>query len=206
MLTLHPLGDDAYEVSLPPGVSRGRLAERLRRLDLFVDVVPGLDKLAVSFDPLSTDRRRLERALVNALKDLPLEEEEHGPPLVLPVRYGGEEGPDLEAVAASGGMETAAFIACHTARSYPVALMGFTPGFAYLTGLDERIECTRLATPRVRVAAGSVGVIAGHTGIYSLDGPGGWPIVGRVLEDLFSPKATDPFTLALGQTVRFEAA
>ena len=122
------------------------------------------------------------------------------------MHYGGEAGPDIEAVAASAGLSVADFIKLHTSREYPVAMIGFTPGFAYLSGLDAAVTATRLAVPRARVAAGSVGVIAGFSGVYPLAGPGGWPIVGRTDTKLFDATRDDPFLLRPGMRVRFKAS
>ena len=90
--------------------------------------------------------------------------------------------------------------------SFTVDFIGFTPGFAYLSGLDASLNVSRLASPRVRVPAGSIGMITGQAGLYTLEGPGGWPLIGQVREPLFDPSADDPFRLGAGDTVRFVTA
>ena len=124
----------------------------------------------------------------------------------MPVHYGGKDGPDLELVEASAGLPVAEFVKLHGARDYPVEMRGFTPGFAYLGGLDDCVTAGRLETPRPHVPAGSVGAIKGFSCIYALAGPGGWPIIGRTDFPLFDLDKEDPFRLVPGMKVRFEAA
>jgi len=121
----------------------------------------------------------------------------------IPVRYGGADGPDLDAVAAHAGIDRDEAIARHAAVEYQVAMLGFAPGFPYLLGLDAALAIPRLATPRLRVPAGSVGIGGAQTGIYPRTGPGGWRIVGRADATLFDPQRDPPALLAPGDRVRF---
>ncbi len=121
----------------------------------------------------------------------------------VPVVYGGEFGPDLEFVARHNGLSPEEVIRRHTARDYPVYLVGFTPGFPYLGGLDETIAAPRLSSPRPRVPAGSVGIAGQQTGIYSVDSPGGWRLIGWTPLRLFDPLRHPPALLAPGDVVRF---
>jgi len=124
-------------------------------------------------------------------------------PAVVPVRYGGPMGPDLDTLAARAGLDADAAIAVHAGGDYRVAMLGFAPGFPYLGGLDPRLATPRRATPRVRVEAGSVGIGGDQTGIYPREGPGGWHIIGRTPLRLFDPGRASPCLLAPGQRVRF---
>ena len=126
-------------------------------------------------------------------------------PALIPVRYGGASGPDLESLATAAGLDTGAAIALHAGGEYRVAMLGFAPGFPYLGGLDQRLAAPRRATPRVRVAAGSVGIGGVQTGIYQREGPGGWNIIGRTPLRLFDPLRATPCLLVPGQRVRFVA-
>ena len=121
------------------------------------------------------------------------------------VRYGGEDGPDLDALAAHVGLIAREVIERHVAREYMVAMLGFAPGFPYLLGLDPALAMPRLQTPRTRVAAGSVGIGGAQTGIYPHPGPGGWQIIGRTSQVLFNPTSDPPSLLAPGDRVRFIA-
>lgn len=121
------------------------------------------------------------------------------------VRYGGEDGPDLDAIAAHAGLSAHDVIVLHSACEYRVAMLGFAPGFPYLLGMDPRLAMPRLSTPRARVAAGSVGIGGAQTGIYPHAGPGGWRLIGRTPLELFDAGRDPPAALAPGDRVRFVA-
>ena len=121
----------------------------------------------------------------------------------IPVCYGGDLGPDLEAVARHTGLTPAEVIARHAASDYLVHMIGFAPGFPYLGGLDARLATPRRAEPRPLVPAGAVGIAGAQTGIYSLPTPGGWQLIGRTPLRLFDPAAAEPSLLHAGQYLRF---
>ena len=122
----------------------------------------------------------------------------------IPVAYGGEYGPDLEDVADHNGLSSQDVIDIHSGTGYRVFMLGFAPGFPYLGGMDERIACPRLQTPRVRVPAGSVGIAESQTGVYPNDSPGGWRIIGRTPVKLFDPDAEPPAAILPGSKVVFD--
>jgi KipI family sensor histidine kinase inhibitor len=164
------------------------------------DVVPTFRSVAVSFDPLLTDvaavaAALLETAGTNAPDDGFVHE--------VPVAYGGLDGPDLEDVASFGHCSPQEVIERHVSRPYRVFMLGFLPGFAYMGAVDERIASPRRPTPRVRVPAGSVGIAGRQTGIYPLDSPGGWQIIGRTTLRPFAPNRTPPSLFVPGDEVRF---
>lgn len=198
------IGDDIAEISVADSVAARLIAEKLRTLNIFEEIVPALRAVTVQFDPLAIDAAaalsHLEGASVSAAARIPAP----AGTLTIPVRYGGEEGPDLGLVAASAGLSPEEFISLHTNTDYPVEMIGFTPGFAYLGGLDASVTAGRLETPRAHVPAGSIGVIRGYSGLYALLGPGGWPIVGRATIPLFEARAEEPFRIIAGMKVRFE--
>jgi KipI family sensor histidine kinase inhibitor len=111
---------------------------------------------------------------------------------------------DLEAVATSTGLSVEDVIARHAGRTYTVDLLGFVPGFAYLSELDASLQLPRRAQPRPRIAAGSVAIAAAQTAVYPLDTPGGWHIIGSTQTVMFDPTRDAPALLAPGDTVRFE--
>jgi KipI family sensor histidine kinase inhibitor len=121
----------------------------------------------------------------------------------IPVRYGGEDGPDLARVAEHAGLRPADVVRRHAAGEYIVAMLGFAPGFPYLLGLDPQLATPRLATPRTRVPAGSVAIGGGQTGLYPRTSPGGWNLIGRTDLALFDPRREPPALLAPGDRVRF---
>lgn len=122
------------------------------------------------------------------------------------VDYGGVAGPDLPALARQAGMSEATYIEQHAAASYTVAFLGFQPGFPYLRGLPEVLQTVRRATPRPRVASGSVAIGGAYAGIYPADGPGGWHVIGRTAAVLFDPQRDAPALLMPGDQVRFVPA
>ena len=121
---------------------------------------------------------------------------------MIPVRY---DGMDLEAVAAATRLSAGEVIARHTERKYSVDLLGFVPGFAYLSELDQALQLPRRAEPRPRVTAGSVAIAAAQTAVYPLDTPGGWHIIGRTETVMFDPTRDPPALLRAGDTVQFES-
>ncbi len=121
----------------------------------------------------------------------------------IPVRYGGDDGPDLSDVARAAGLSDDDVVGVHSSAEYVVGFVGFSPGFAYLLGLDERIAVPRLKTPRPRVPAGSVGIGGAYTGVYPRATPGGWRLIGRTDIELFDPGRDPPALLRPGDRVRF---
>ena len=121
----------------------------------------------------------------------------------IPVCYAGELGPDIENVCQSAGLDPERVIALHTAPEYLIYMVGFTPGFAFLGGLNEKLETPRLETPRMAVPGGSVGIANNQTGIYPITSPGGWQIIGRTPLKLFAPEREDPFLYKAGDIIKF---
>lgn len=171
------------------------------------EVVAGLDSIALRFDLMTAAPARARASLEHALATTPFT----GLPapvrtIDIPIAYGGEQGPDFDDLCAWNRLTPEELIAAHASRLYRVLMIGFAPGFAYLGPLDQRLDAPRLETPRPQVAAGSVGVAGGMTGIYSLGSPGGWRIIGRTKARLFDPGAATPFLLEAGMAVRFVPA
>jgi KipI family sensor histidine kinase inhibitor len=168
------------------------------------EAVPGYTTLLVHYDPLQLEYERVLAWLQNQAGQV-ADEALPAPRWVsVPVRYGGEQGPDLAFVANHCQMTPAEVIRRHASGEYPVYFLGFTPGFPYLGGLDARLATPRLATPRTRVPAGSVGIAGPQTGIYPVDSPGGWRLIGWTPLNLFDPSADPPAVLAPGDVVVFQ--
>jgi KipI family sensor histidine kinase inhibitor len=169
--------------------------------------VPGAASVLVPFDPLATDADAVAALIAPLLTaDGPPDAAQPGAEHVLRVRYGGDAGPDLDAVAAETGLAPDDVIALHAGRQYEVLFIGFAPGFAYLGELPERLVVPRLATPRVRVPAGSVAIAGAMTAAYPHASAGGWRLLGRTDARLFDPAADPPARLRPGDRVRFEPA
>lgn len=210
-LVAHPLGDSAINITFASerspdllrrihATSRALEAGRIPFVD---DIVPAYLALTVFYDPLRTTYHDMASRLVEACERVddselePATTREH----VIPVRY---DGMDLESVASALGLSVEQLITRHAARTYTVDLLGFVPGFAYLSELDPALQLPRRAQPRPRVAAGSVAIAASQTAVYPLDTPGGWHIIGTTTAVMFDPARSPPALLAPGDVVRFE--
>ena len=184
------------------------LASRLRDRNArgVRDIAPGYCTLGVHYDPLQTDLAALEHAIEHEFAALvSLEALAARAVVEIPVHYGGEHGPDLEAVAAHAGCSTAEVIRRHGDRTYRVYMLGFVPGFAYMGRVDPSIAAPRHRVPRERVRAGSVGIAGLQTGVYPVDSPGGWQLIGHTTTVMFDPGRDKPSLLAPGDLVRFVA-
>lgn len=211
-----PLGDAALLVPLGAGLERGTLA-RVRatasalataRPAGVLDIVAAYGTVAVHFDPRRIARGAVAEWLARTIEPCATAGDAAGvaaPPVhSLPVVYGGAFGPDLEEIAERSRLTPAAVIELHAAGRYVVAAIGFTPGFAYLAGLAPELATPRRSTPRLVVAAGSVAIGGPQTGIYSIESPGGWHVIGQTPARLFDPGRTPAALLAGGDEVRFE--
>ena len=180
------------------------LAARLRDKGAFAEVMPGYDSLVASFDladmPLASAKRRIEDALRRDSRASP---GAVGRQVDVPVHYGGEHGPDLPALADAVELTPAQVRERHAAQTYRVCMMGFIPGFAFLSATHPSLHHPRHATPRARVPAGSVGIANWQTGIYGLDSPGGWQIIGRTDAVMFDARRAEPFFVRAGDRIRF---
>ncbi len=165
------------------------------------DVIPTYRTVAVHFDPLRSDVEALRAAIARAATAPPAEAESRT--IEVPTVYGGDAGPDLAALAASAGLDARDVVERHAGVTYRVYMLGFLPGFAYLGTVDARIAAPRLASPRLVVPAGSVGIAGRQTGIYPRASPGGWRILGRTALTLFDPARTPAALLRPGDSVRF---
>jgi KipI family sensor histidine kinase inhibitor len=167
------------------------------------DVVPTYRSVAVHFDPLIADVDALRESLRRAADAPALASV--GALVEVPVAYGGENGPDLDEVAAFASMSPAAVIERHCAVEYRVFMLGFLPGFAYMGTVDGAIAAPRKATPRTRIPAGSVGIAGKQTGIYPRQSPGGWQLIGRTGARVFDPSREPASLFAPGDRVKFVA-
>ncbi len=207
-----PVGEAAFTVEFGDRVDEVLVAQ-VQALDAlladrpppgFVEAVPTYRSLLVRYAPQETAAAVVRSALTEALASLRSATPPAGRLVEIPVRYGGAHGPDLTSVADHHDLTPREVIRIHTRPTYRVAMLGFAPGFAYLLGLDPRLETPRLETPRTSVPAGSVGIAGAQTGVYALSTPGGWRIIGQTDLTLFDPHRPEPFTLQAGDRVRFQ--
>lgn len=197
--------DDLLSLSVDGPQDAEALASYLRQNGAWLEVVAGIDSVVVRFDTAETDAaaaaRQIDTLVADGIPPLPTSTGF----LEIPVVYGGDYGPDLDDLCRKLGMSNDEFVGLHTGREYRVDMLGFTPGFAFVGGLDERLHVPRRKEPRQHVEAGSIGIADGRTGIYALESPGGWTLVGRTPRTLFDAAAADPFCIHAGMRIRFKA-
>lgn len=170
-----------------------------------VDLIPAYSSLLVCYDPRQISFAQMNSFLKSLLQSPSDAASSSTRPIEIPTAYGGEFGPDLAFVAERNGVTEAEVIRLHTSVIYRVYMIGFVPGFAYLGTVPQQIAAPRLETPRTRVPAGSVGIAGRQTGIYPMETPGGWRLIGRTSVKLFDPSRDPPALLHPGDQVRFTA-
>ncbi len=164
---------------------------------------PGYASLLIDFDPLRLTHDELISVVQQLAVTTASPVDTRAGAVTIPVCYDTEFGPDLLDVAQHTGLSPDEVVREHSSPTYLVHFLGFSPGFAYLGGLPEILHTPRLATPRPSVAAGSVGIAGNQTGIYPVDSPGGWKLIGRTPVRMFDPEATPPTRLLPGDKVKF---
>lgn len=167
------------------------------------ECLPTYRSLAIYFDPLVVSPDRIIDVARKLLNESSADRERGHTVISVPVRYGGDYGPDIENVARNAGVSVEEVIARHTKSICHCYMIGFIPGFAYLGDMDESIATPRLSSPRAVIPGGSVGIAGKQTGIYPLDSPGGWQLIGRTPLKLFTPEAEPPTLIRAGYGVRF---
>ena len=170
-----------------------------------VETIPTYCSLLIEYDPMVIQYDELVNKLkeyVNQLSDIQLPDKKV---VEIPVAYGGEYGPDLKEVAETHGISEEEVIRLHTEPEYPIYMLGFVAGFPYLGGMNKAIATPRKKTPRLKIESGSVGIAGEQTGIYSVESPGGWQIIGRTPIKLYDPERERPVLLEAGQYIKFKA-
>lgn len=177
-----------------------------------VDIAPAYASVCVRYEPAAwtgTDAHvpfeRIAERLRTLVDNVPFDAAGDSGSIEIPVTYGGKSGPDLADVAGQTGLSKEEVVARHSGAEYRVAMLGFTPGFPYLLGLDAALRMPRRATPRTRVPAGSVAIGGAQTGVYPRETPGGWHLIGRTTLNLFDPARDPSALLKPGMRVRFIA-
>ncbi|MCL4269001.1 MAG: 5-oxoprolinase subunit PxpB [Anaerolineales bacterium] len=206
---LKMLGDSAILIQLGDAIDPAlnarvhALSALLQTSLAIIETVPAYCTVLVHYDPLATTYNQIKNLIEEKISLL--DESTHRPSrrLEIPVLYGNASGPDLESVATTLALFPSELIRLHSEREYTVYMMGFTPGFPYLGILNEKLSLPRLSTPRTRVPAGSVAIAGSQTGIYPVDSPGGWHIIGHTPLKLFDPTSETPFLFSPGDTVKF---
>jgi inhibitor of KinA len=217
---IFPLGDDALTIEFGNEISLelnnqvlklARFFDR-KRFEGFIETVPAYSSLTVYYDVFKVRRnfttfssafeavRHFTRKALENLEELA---ETQSRLLTIPVCFDSEFALDLEFVASENNLSPEKVIETFLDATYRVFMLGFLPGFSYMGEVDETIATPRKLAPRVKVPAGSVGIAGKQTGIYSLESPGGWQIIGKTPLELFTPAADSPAFLQAGDEVKF---
>lgn len=203
-----PLGDSAVTIQLSSPDRARAVAGALKTQQLpgVIDALAAFAGVTVYYDSAELKYCHLcdwIKKLAHAMSEEPALEDSRS--VEIPVRYGGDAGPDLADVSRAAGLSVAEVIALHQATEYVVLAVGFMPGFAYLGGLPDVLQTPRRRTPRTIVPAGSVGIGGMYTGVYPFASPGGWNLIGQTDAVLFDPNRSSAALFQVGQRVRFVA-
>ncbi len=209
--TIRAIGDRGFLIQAEPviDVEINRMIHSLSHLIAeqswpgIIEMVPGYADLLVCYEPVEISYRDLYRNLegiLEEIREIPTAKSRHHR---IPVCYSSQYGQDLKQVADQANCTEQEVIDIHCQGLYHVYMLGFTPGFPYLGGMDPAIACPRKQSPRTHIPAGSVGIAEGQTGIYPIDSPGGWQIIGRTPLRLFNPEGDQPFLFQPGDELQF---
>jgi len=217
---IFPLGESALTIDFGNEISV-ELNNRILRLENFFaensftgfeEIVPAYSSLTIFYDvftvrknyqEFSTAFETVKSFAENALKNLSDLNINQPRTIEIPVCFDKEFALDLDFVAASNNFAPEKVVEIFLCKTYRVFMLGFLPGFAYMGELDERIAAPRKTSPRTKVPKGSVGIAGKQTGIYSLESPGGWQIIGKTNIELFTLEAETPTFLQAGDSVKF---
>ncbi len=173
--------------------------------DFILDLLPTYRSIIVYYNPLKISFNELKKIIEDNLDSDELDSDILKKEIVeIPVLYGGEYGLDIENIACHNKISVEEVIKIHTSEEYLIYMLGFTPGFPYLGGMSKKIATPRLETPRVKIPAGSVGIAGEQTGVYPIESPGGWQLLGRTPLEFFSPLKEKPFLLKAGDYIKFK--
>lgn len=209
-MRIFPLGDSALTIEFGNEISIGlndrsiALARNLSEhpLDGMIEAVPAYASVTVFYESGLTNFAIVRKLVEESVPSIASTEET--PTLVeIPIKIGGDFSPDLNRVVNYSSLNEAEVLDVYFSRTYRIYMLGFLPGFAYMGEVDDRIAAPRLETPRTKVAQGSIGIAGKQTGVYPLESPGGWNIIGRTDLTMFDPSADQPCLLKPGDEVRF---
>lgn len=188
------------------------LNEKVRHLALLIqkkdcgairEIIPSYSTLALRYEPAKIKIEELKTLIISLESSQITAAVPKVRVVEIPVCYGGDFGPDMADVTQHTGLHVDEVIKRHSAPLYRIYAIGFAPGFCYLGGLDHKLHIQRLASPRLKVATGSVGIADGQTGVYPQESPGGWRIIGRTPLCLFDPTKKEPTLYQAGDSIRF---
>jgi KipI family sensor histidine kinase inhibitor len=207
----YPAGDCALVVRLGRDISPEvnnkvhALADSLHKFPLYgvLECTPSYTELLIEYDPVLMPGAELVDCIERRLHCRPVPQIQRAKTRIIPVLYGGEAGPDMGELARHTGLSPEEIILRHTAPRYRIYMLGFAPGFCYLGDLDPSLAMPRKSAPRLRIPAGSVGIADAQTGIYPIESPGGWQLIGHTPIELFNAASSPMSLLQPGDRVTF---
>ena len=208
--TTQPLGDSAILLTFGSQIDTAINKEivsyvatlKKTSIEGVLEVISGYTTITIQYDFFKVSYEELKEKLQVLTVEKELKKD--AKVVEIPVCYEMEFSKDMEEVMSFTGLTRKEIIHIHTSKEYLVYMLGFTPGFFYLGGMDSRLFCPRKEKPRLKIAAGDVGIAGGQTGVYSVDSPGGWQIIGKTPFSIFDKKRKDNhFLVNQGDTVRF---
>ena len=209
-MTIRPASDRSLLVTFGAGISLEshhqvfHLTRSLEGIRGLLNLHPAYASLLIEFDPRLVESAEVEALVLQKMAAEGADQVAETPRMVeIPVRYGGEFGPDLDDVAKHTGLAPERVVELHSSAEYLVYFLGFAPGFAYLGGLPPELATPRISAPRKHVPAGSVAIGGNQTGVYPIVSPGGWRLIGRTSVKLFDPGRAEPVLLRMGDRLRF---
>lgn len=177
--------------------------EESNLIESIYEMIPTYRSLMINYNPLKITFNNLINSVKEIESNLKISDKGEKKVVKIPVLYGEDFGPDIETVAKHNDLTIEEIIKIHSEEEYLVYMLGFTPGFTYLGGMNKKLETPRLSNPRVKIPAGSVGIAGKQTGVYPIDSPGGWQLIGRTPIKLYDPKRENPILLSAGDYVKF---
>lgn len=176
-----------------------------KKFEFINEYVPTYRSIKIDYNPNLITHSEMQKLLNTIEKELKLVKLPEAKVTIIPTCYDLRLGPDLETVARHNNLTEEEVVKIHTSPEYLIYMLGFTPGFPYLGGMNQRIETPRLSSPRARVELGSVGIADKQTGIYPITSPGGWQIIGRTPIKLYDPSRSVPIMINAGDYIKFDS-
>ena len=207
-----PLGDQAIVIELGNEINE-QTEKQIRRLSALLEnrppewmneFIPAFITVTVFYDPCMATYDKVQMELAELLAHLGEDLAVESRTIEIPVCYGDEFGPDLEFVAQHNSLTPREVIDIHTSGKYSVHMIGFAPGFPFIGGMSEKIAAPRRDSPRLRIPERTVGIAGMQTGVYPIETPGGWQLIGRTPLRLFRPENDIPSLLRSGDKVVFQ--